>query len=181
MIDKCQMGHLPGRRGYIMKYLILIILISFEGCIPGPKDLGAGYILSYNTNALDRVILIDNPQGGVTLTYFEDSNKIVKYFKNETPIVDSYVSNSVFNEKFILIDQKPMDSICECTQNCLEKKYPNHNNLPTYRMCEDAIKNAKLHLYYIIDKKSNILYGPMNKNKFSYYLEILKIDKNLKL
>lgn len=163
-----------------MKYLILFILIFYSGCIPGSEDLGGGYVLGYN-NTLDRVIQINSSKGGITLTYYEDSNKIVKYFSNEDWIVDSYVSKAVYNDEFILIDQKPIDSICECNQKCLEIKYKNQKNLSSYQLCEDAIKNATVHLFYIIDKNRNILYGPMSKNSFNTYLKNLNVDKNLKL
>jgi hypothetical protein len=164
-----------------MKYLMLLTLIVFSGCIPGPEDLGVGYVLGYNNNTLDRVIQIYSPKGGLTLAYFKDSIKIVRYFKNEDWIVDSYVSKAVYDNEFILIDQKPIDSICECNQECLVKKYPDYNNLPTAQMCDDAIKNAAIHLFYIIDKKTNTLYGPMAKNIFYGYLKKLNVDKDLKL
>lgn len=164
-----------------MKYYILFILIFFAACIPGPKDLGGGYVLAYNNNILDRIILINSPGGGITLTYYEGTKKIERYFKNEDWIVDSYVANATFDDKFILIDQKPIDSICECNQKCLELKYPNYNNMTTYKMCEDAIKKAKIHLFYIIDKPHNILYGPMSKNELNNEIIQLQINEIIQL
>ena len=126
-----------------MKYTILITLIFISSCIPTSKDLGGGYVLGYNNNTSDRVILIDNDLGGINLTYYEDSSKVKKYFRNEDWIIDSYVNNAVSDNKFVLIDQTPIDSICECNEKCLEEKYHNYNKLPTAKMCEEAIKNTR--------------------------------------
>lgn len=165
----------------VMKYFILLSLIFYSGCIPGPQDLGNGYVLGYNTNSLDRVIQINSPSGGIKITYYKSKDTIETYFKNEDWIVDSYVTDAVYDEKFILIDQKPIDSICECNQKCLEKKYKNWNDLPTYKMCKDAIENSNTHLFYVIDKIKNILYGPMSKDDLNNKIGQLHIDNKLRL
>lgn len=162
-----------------MKYSVVCLLFLLSGCISVSHDLGEGYILGYGINSLDRIIYIKNADGGSKMTYYEDLNKVEHYFKNEEGIITSYVNRVAFNDDFIIIDQIPMDSLCECNQECLQSKYKNFDNLPTYQMCEDAIKNATLHNYFIIDKMGKIIFGPMTKKSLDKERRKLGIDKNL--
>ena len=162
-----------------MKYLLIGLLFLLSGCIKFSHDLGDGYILGFGINSIDRIIYIKNAEGGKGITYFEDSNKIERYFKNEEGIITSYVSQVAFDDNYIIVDQKPIDSICECNFECLQFKYGDFDDLPTAIMCEDAIKNAILHYYFIIDRKKGIIFGPMAKESLDKESRKFDIDKNL--
>lgn len=163
-----------------MKNLLTLLLFFLSGCISTSHDLGSGYILGYETDNLDRIIYLNKTYGGALVTYFEDSTKKNRFFKNEEGIVTSYVSQVAVTDKYILVDQKPIGSICDCNFDYFHKKYGDSDQIGFIQRCNDGIKNSFVHLFYIIDKEKNIVSQPMSKKELDEKCQELGINKNLK-
>lgn len=144
------------------------------------QDLGSGNTLDYGTDNHDRIIYLNKPDGGAFITYFEDSVKSERFFKNEEGIITSYVSQVAVTDKYILVDQKPIDSICDCNFEYFHKKYGDLDKIGFVQRCDSGIKNASVHFFYIINKEKNIVSKPMSKEKFEQKIEKLGINKEFK-
>lgn len=145
-----------------MKYLFILLLSFFLfGCISVSHDLGSGYVLGYGTDNFQRIIFFQKNEGGCEISFYTDSIKTLRYFKNEEGIITAYVSRVAVDGKYLIIDQKPLDSICECKQECINLKYPPSDNRRSAALCETGIRSARFHNYYIIDKERNSIYGPI--------------------
>ena len=151
-----------------------------SSCQEQTYDLG-GYSLNYDSR-LDKNVILDNPAGGAEISYWNKDSIFTKdYFKNTAIIIDGYIVEAKADNSFIIVDQKPLDSICECNDSCLQSKYKNWNDLSTYKMCEEGIRKSTIHFFYILDKKKNILYGPMSIKQFYYKKKELYVSEKLKL
>lgn len=145
------------------------ILLIFSSCMNSSVDLGDGYVVDYNTGDLDRVVMIKHPSGGILINSYDSSHKVKsRYCRNEDWIINSYVNKSSSNKNFTLIERIPIEKICECNFECLEKKYPEENR-KSYELCSEALRKSSLREYYVIDKRNNFLYGPMTLNEFRYF------------
>lgn len=163
-----------------MKYLTILFLFILSSCRQEIYDLG-GYSINYDSR-LDKNIILDNPKGGAIICYWNQDSIFTKnYFKNTAIVIDAYVAEAKADTFFIIVDQKPLDRICECNDSCLQNKYKNWNDLPTYKMCEEGIEKSTIHSFYIIDKKRSILFGPMSLKQFNYKRKELNVSKKLKL
>jgi len=134
---------------------IVLIITTTIGCKKFP-DLGSGYRIDYS--------------GRSNYIQIENSN-------NEIIIGDNIVNYS-YDANYILIGQKPPDSIPD----------PTHN----YGDWEIAYNKSTFRQYWIIDKKlksifdektktySNV-YGPFKKNEYLKKLVELKVPQTLKI
>lgn len=102
-------------------------------------------------------------KGAFLKYYFYDSLRIEGFCGDGGIVINKFIFDMDVYDTFILVDQVPQDSICICNRECGEKKYKDFYQLPTYDLCEKAIKESIIHHYYIINKYKNIIYGPLNK------------------
>jgi len=146
-----------------MKQLILIItifaLVIMTGCKKFP-DLGKGYKLDYNS------------RGDIGIV-----NSVNSY------LVYGHILKYAFDSTFIIVVERPRDSIPECT-----------GTIPgmTAKKCDEAFEKSTFRQYWIIDKKresifnenavtySNV-FGPFKKEEYLRKREELNIPKELKL
>lgn len=96
-------------------------------------------------------------------------------------IIDSYVNDVSNDDLFILVDQKPLDSICEFNDSCGRKKYKDWDDLPHYPIALKALKQSIIHDYWIIEKKNDNIYGPLSKESYFKKKQDLKVPNSLKL
>lgn len=172
--------------------LLLAILLS--SCETKWGKYG-GYAMDYES-ALDYYIVLDKSDTTYiqkwddTRTEYEGA--FIKYHKNDIQIdtifvskggkvIGSYVSDVKYDNSFILVKQKPLDSICECNQECVSKKYKTWNKLPTYKLCKRALKKSTFFQYWIINKMKDVVYGPLKKEEYSLKRKELGVPDNLRL
>ena len=67
------------------------------------------------------------------------------------------IDNIEFDDTYVIIKQKPIDSICECNDSCLNIKYKSNKDLPTYAMCKEAMKHYTQYKYWILEKSKDII------------------------
>jgi hypothetical protein len=142
--------------------IVLTSIASAIGCTTSSQQpqLGNGYRIYYN-------------QKGRKLLLVNSTNDI---------LIKEQVLSYKFDSTFIVILQKPLDSVLEC-------KYENNETLSD---CKEAFEKSKLRQYWIINKKqksifnemsvkySNV-YGPFNRQAYLNKLKEFKIPQNLVL
>jgi hypothetical protein len=170
-----------------MKYLYTLLSVFFIiSCSTDWRNYG-GYMME-SSSKLDYFIVLDkadtiieNGWKGVYINYHKDDTLKTYFLGKGGKIIDSYVDDVCFNEKFIIVSQKPLDSICECNSKCGSNKYENWDKLATYKLCKKALKKSTFHNYWIINKNKNELFGPFTPDKYIEIKNNLKIPENLKL
>lgn len=178
-----------------MKKLIIVLFLlgSLYSCKMGIKDYG-GYILSENPEYGENLTLSyadtfayhqwedgsRSLQKGVFLKYIS-SNKIDTLFIWEGSIViEAYINDINYDSVFIIVDQKPLDSIWGPTvlvdsMLIREKKTDNAREAINY------LENSNIHNFWIINKDLKEVYGPMQKHEYEKKRKELKIPQELVL
>ena len=104
-------------------------------------------------------------------------------------LIPGQILNFNFNDKFILVDQKPYDSICECNSNCYGKI--SLNQKWSLQRCKEAFKKSNYHQYWIIDKTQPLrcdstklihsnIFGPLSREEFNKILIEVGVPNELK-
>lgn len=172
-----------------MKYLLVIIAAwVLSSCETNWGKYG-GYKIQYES-ALEYYILLDKIDTVLENYRYYNKGAFIKYYRNDLAIdtlfigyegrvIGSYVDadKTTFDSTFILVAQKPLDSICECNHSCLINTYPNSNDLPTYRLCKEALEKSTFYQYWIINKTKNAVYGPYKKEEYLQKQEELGVPE----
>lgn len=127
------------------RLFILVILLSLllSGCDKFPK-IGDGYKVQYDGNSY--VVISD------TL---------------DRIIIPSHVQDVIADSIFILVNQKPVDSICECNHECF-KQMDSYDN-KSYERCKQAFEKSTFHQYWIINKSEQSLFDSESKTYSNIY------------
>ncbi len=132
-------------------FLILLPLIS-QSCGKEFPDLGGnGYYLDYNDN---EDLCIKQPIKGMA-----GYDKLVVFGR-----IEQYA----FDENFILVAEKPRDSV------------PGNLNM-NLQHYEKMFNQSSFRQYYILNKKNDSLYGPFKKEKFIETKKALNVPISLKI
>lgn len=142
-------------------HIIMIILIAITGCT-GIDDLGNGYSL-------------DNREGGLTSQILGPNNSVMVF-----PVV----LECSFDSTFIIVSQRPWDSIPGIPVQKLKSMTPREH--------DKAFENSSFRQYWIINKKERSefdvatrtysnAYGPYEKKDYIQKREELGVPITLKL
>ncbi len=92
--------------------------------------------------------------------------------KNNTVVIESHIKSFKEDSKFIIVEQIPvkliLDSINKTPHVTLKKR-------------DEILKKSKLKKFWIINKVSNNIYGPLKKDEYLQKRKELKIPKELEL
>jgi len=154
------------------KYIISLILLSVFSCESKFPDRTGFYQIDYDSNSY--------------WTLFSE---------NYTFLINGHITNYSYDDRFILIEQNPIDSICECNPECF--KTMESYDKQSYARCKEAFENSKLRKYWIVqkivdtlnvyshkdhfEKMENLLFGPYSKEDFLKMKTELGVDNNLGL
>lgn len=173
--------------------IVLFLLTCLYSCNMRTKDYG-GYILSENPEYGENLIITysdtsayhhwDNGtrslQKGVFLKYISKNKIDTLFIWEKSTVIEAYINDINYDSVFIIVDQKPLDSIWGPMVNVnstpkREKQFNNANEAIDY------LENSNIHSFWIIDKKKKEVYGPMQKHEYEEKREELKIPKELVL
>lgn len=170
-----------------MKIISSILLLSFISCNSNWNNYG-GYKMEYDSS-IDYYITIDKGEvvygtskadllkKGTLIKYHKSSGKIDSTYMGRGGIViQSFVDkrNVAFNDKFLLVAQKPLDSIFGIiTYDGFAHRKIN----PT----KELLDKSNFYKYWIIEKKDNNIYGPYTKQEYSRKKTELKVAENLRI
>jgi hypothetical protein len=165
-----------------MRCLVIIFCFIFLfSCNPNWGNYG-GYKMDYDS-AIKYYIVLDKGREITAADSKEEALKkgtILKFFRasglidsvltgKEAYVIESFVdkNNIAFNDKFILLDQKPLSLIPGCGSSSKE--------------CKEALKKIDIHQYWIIDKSMDYIYGPLTGRQFLSKRKELKVPVKLKI
>lgn len=179
------------RLRYFIVVIVLILIIT--ACKTNAKwENYGGYKIDYDSK-FEHYIVLDKID--TTYDYLWDTGEItrydgafIKYHLNNSTIdtifisnggivIQSFIDDVVFDDSFILVDQKPLGKICEVD-------YPKDKNASTFNQDEfmmDRLKESNMHDYWIILKKTNEIYGPLTKKDYLDIKKKLNVPSNLSL
>lgn len=174
--------------------MFILFAFLFSSCSPDWVEYGKGYGLDHN-GAHDYYIIYDQgtpitgadskedaKKKGVLIIYHSPDGTIdSEYAGAENTLISGFIegNKTKFDSTFLLLVQKPLDSICECNEKCLFDKFPNANK--TYNMCDTALKNSKIFRYWIVNKDLNDIYGPLTKDEYLKKRVEVGVPNTLKL
>ena len=182
-----------------MKKLVIFCLMALGLISCGEdkwKDYGGGYELSYwdiNNKtecwiALNKGEIISGSDSekeeirkGKWIKFVNNKNIVDSIIVGKEGIViDSYIDDVSFDNKFILVDQKDLDSIFGTYKMYIEK---NNDTFMRRKIREriELIKKSNFHQYWIIIKKIDYVYGPFRKEEYLQKKKELGVSGNLKL
>lgn len=97
-------------------------------------------------------------------------------------VIETFVNEVVFDSSFVLVDQKPLDKICECNVDCLREKYNREAYTATsFDFCKEGLEKSSIHDYWIIKKKTDEIYGPLSRVDYLKKREVFGVPDELKL
>lgn len=173
--------------------IVLFFLVGFYSCKLGMKDYG-GYTLSENPEYGEDLTLSyadtsayhqwadgsRSLQKGVFLKYIS-SNKIDTIFCwVGSSVITTYIVDINYDSNFIIMDQKPLDSIWGLVVN-IDYRPDREKQFENAREAIEYLENSKIHNFWIINKKLKEVYGPMQKREYAERRKELKIPKELVL
>ncbi len=181
-----------------MKKLVLffISVLSIPSCnFFRPWDFGSGYKLGENPEYKYDIILdrADTTfyhdwgngrktlQKGVLVKFHRPDNNIDSIFIwKGSSVVSSFIDQIKFDSIFIIVNQKPLDSIWG--------KYININYAPRrskeperFIDAKKKLMKSKIHYYWIIRKRTDDVYGPLNRDEYLQKRKELGVPNELRL
>lgn len=170
---------------------ILVIALIVSSCETKWDNYG-GYKLDYD-NKFQHYIVLDksdtlctNPLGyaheGCRIIFHNPQGDIDTFCIDKGGIViDAYIDDVEYDERFILVDQKLLGKICECNPECLKEKYGKESHTATsFEVCKEALRNSDIHDCWIIRKKTNDVFGSYTPKEFLIKCNKLGVPEKLK-
>ena len=109
--------------------------------------------------------------GGKYILDIDGNSRFCVIDSQNTAIINSAIVELNYNSQFIIAKQKPADMILG--------NHPNSNiNIETR---ENMMKESSIHYYWIIDKATNVIYGPLSNSDYVKDRIKLDIPQNLEL
>lgn len=178
------------KNNYLYTLLVLVFIVS--SCETKWDNYG-GYKMDYDSK-LQHYIILDksdtvctNPLGytheGCRIIFHNPQGDIDTFCIDKGgTVIETYVDEVKYDDKFILVNQKLLGKICECNPDCLKEKYGKESHTATsFEFCKDALKKSKVHDYWIIVKATNDIYGPLSANQYAQKRKALSVPGDLKL
>lgn len=172
---------------------ILFSIICFNSCVFS-TDYIKGFSIGQDTELGDAIWFYGDDT--TCFRYLGDSSKylekgsFIKYHSRErvdtvftwgeSVVVPSHVNKMISDSIFILVDQKPLDSIfgeIVDFEDYSRRPYKPDNLDEDIRV----LNESNIHLFWIINKKTNDIYGPLSKKEYSQKRKELRIFKGLTL
>ena len=179
------------------KYLsVLILSILIYSCSLESSYFGKGYKLSENPEYGENIVVnrADTTfyhnwgnsrktlQKGVLVKFHSSQNKIDSVFIwKGTTVIPSYIVEIKFDSLFIIVDQKPLNEIWGEYFTDANGTYRRSNKPNKSSLAIKKFKESKIHNYWIIRKRMDDIYGPLNWAEYIQKREELKIPKELEL
>lgn len=179
------------------KYLYIFILaILISSCSLESSYFGEGYELSENPEYGENIVVnrADTTffhtwgngrktlQKGVLVKFHYPQNKIDSSFIWEGAIViPSFITEVKFDSLFVIVYQKPLDEIWGGYFTDNNNVYRRSNKPDKSTLAIKKLEESKIYYYWIIRKRTDDIYGPLNLAEYIIKREELGVPKDLQL
>ena len=105
------------------------------------------------------------------------------FIPEEIPVIGSHIVDYKKKKKYLVIDQKPLDSVFGRYVSCEENLgYVGREKFPSDKKKQKEMLDASTnHVYYIINQQSADVYGPLTFDEYIVKKKELGVPKDLKL
>lgn len=179
---------------------ITLFLFFIVSCNP-QNEFNRGYIVEQDTEIGDVLILTREDttfyryvgannekrihQRGVVVQYHSLTGNIdsIKLWGG-SHVISSHVNSICCDSVFILVDQKPVDSIFGKYDTRLKddsSMYGRPYKPDNVRETQKKLLESNIHCYWIVNKQTDDIYGPMSKEEFSRKRKELNVPNELEL
>lgn len=83
-------------------------------------------------------------------TFDYDGNSYMSLLVNNNFLIEGHITNYKYNRDYILIEQNPVDSICECNIDCFRKM--ESYDKKSYKRCKEAFEKTLYRQYWVVKK-----------------------------
>jgi len=179
------------------RYLyVFILLILTSSCSLKTSYFGEDYEFSENSEYGEDIVVnrADTTfyhawgngrktlQKGVLVKFHNSQNEIDSSFIwKGSPVILSYIDEVKFDSLFIIVIQKPLNEIWGDFFTDTNDTYRRSNMPNKSQIAIKKLKDSKIHYYWIINKKTDDIYGPLNWNEYLQKRKELGVPKELKL
>lgn len=129
-------------------------------------------------------------------TFDYNHNSYMTLFVDNSYLIKGHITSYPYDNNYILVEQNPIDSICECNIECFGKM--ESYDKKSYKRCKEAFEKTTYRQYWIVKKIqgdtlcNNIYakyfheiekhtYGPFSKEEFFIKRKEIEVPDGLKL
>jgi len=178
------------------KTLFIILTIALVYSCSPIDDYNKGYIIEQDTELGDVLILMREDtsfyryvgsnnekrilQKGAVIQYHNSSGEIdtVKTWGGAS-VISSHVNRKGLSDVFILIEQKPLDSIFGKTVLVKNKSGYRPNMPSTIADAKQMLMDSDVKKYWIINKLTDDIYGPLEQEEYLRMKKELKVPDSI--
>jgi len=177
-------------------FYIFIIGILISSCSLKTSYFGEGYELSENPEYGENLVISradttfyhiwsngnKTLQNGVLVKFHSSQNIIDSLFIwKGTTVIPSYIDEVKFDSLFIIVVQKPLNKIWGEFFTDANGTYRRSNMPNKSHIAEKKLKESKIHYYWIIRKRTDDVYGPLNRDEYLKKRKELGVSNELQL
>ena len=179
------------------KYLYIFILaILISSCNLESSYFGEGYELSENPEYGENIVVnrADTTffhtwgdgrktlQKGVLVKFHSLQNKIdTSFIWAGAIVIPSFIAEVKFDSLFVIVRQKPLDEIWGKYFTDSNGVYRRSNESDKLTLAVKKLKESKINYYWIIRKKTDDIYGPLDWDEYIQKREEIGIPTGLQL
>lgn len=118
----------------------------------------------------DTTVMINNRIWKGRFFYYHSSDTIrTRFIIEETPVICHHIESLKKYDKYIIVDQKPLDSII----NLRGDTYDENGHLLTSKEQREKVASSNIHHYWLIDSETWNIWGPLSKDSILMVAESL--------
>ena len=151
-------------------FILITITVLLNSCGYGDYGKYSSDLDNISANVIDVSDEIDS----IIVKYHSKNSIDTVILYDNWIVIKGYVEQVNINENFILVKQKPIDSICACVHDC----YKNFD-LYGFQNCHDEFKKYDKYLYWVIIVKTDDIYVPLEKQDYLELCENLNVPNEL--
>lgn len=180
------------RRGVIILVaipIILVFILFLMSCfrhnimIVNDFSIGKSAMLVHGDTVIPNQKYPENKTKGRFFKYYYQEKVDTIFISEETSVVGSHIVDHNRNKQYLVIDQKPLDSVFGRYVKFEENLgYVGREKFPLdKKQQKEMLDNSNTHVYYIINQQTSDVYGPLTFDQYLTKKEELGVPEDLKL
>ncbi len=169
----------------ILLVLVLFIMSCLRPDIMIVNDdlIGKSVMLIHGDTVIFKQKYPQKKIKGRFFNYYNEKGEKTFFIPEEITILGPHVVDHSRNEQFLIIDQKPLDSVFGRYVSWEENLgYVGREKIPSDKKKQkEMLDNSKIHVYYIINQQTADVFGPLNFDQYLKKKIELSVPEKLKL